>query len=265
MVDRTAIALGAVACQTFPHRQSRLALDDRFTDRLTVALADEPDRLAIRGPLFAVRLAVLPVSRLVSRAGGRLACLGRRRGAAPTGSSPAAAGDGAAVLRMRDVLAGPGGDESRWPWGSILLFKTKTVNLCDRCCPSSIGYSINRAGQVGEDGDNSFHLMPQRIDFGVVVDDQISPAALLVGTATGLAREPRTFLVTSLVVPPLAASAAHAGHRQKQSDRTGRPSRPRARSPRRAPRDVFDRPPVRVLTVDRGVKRCPHSRMNNGL
>ena len=53
MVDRAAVALGAVARQPFPHREPWLALD-RLADRLAVALADEPDRLAIGRAFFAI-------------------------------------------------------------------------------------------------------------------------------------------------------------------------------------------------------------------
>ena len=70
MVNRTAVALGAVASQSFPHRQPRLALHHRLADRLAVALADEPDRLAIRRAFFPIRLAVLTVARLLSIAPG---------------------------------------------------------------------------------------------------------------------------------------------------------------------------------------------------
>jgi hypothetical protein len=66
VVDRPTVAFGAVTSQTLPHRQSRLALDDRFTDRLadrlTVALADKADRLAIGRAFLAVWLAILPVA-----------------------------------------------------------------------------------------------------------------------------------------------------------------------------------------------------------
>ena len=109
MVDRTAVALGAVACQSFPHRQSRLALHHRFADRLAVALANEPDRLAIRRALFAVRLAVLAVALACpTGAGCRFARLGieRRAGAAPPDRQRRVALTGATVLRMRDVLVG---------------------------------------------------------------------------------------------------------------------------------------------------------------
>ena len=46
-MDRAAVALAAVARQSFAHRHARLALGDRLADRFAVAATDEPDRLAI--------------------------------------------------------------------------------------------------------------------------------------------------------------------------------------------------------------------------
>ena len=152
MVDRAAVALGAVASQSFPHRQSRLALGDRFADRLAVALADEPDRLAIRRAFFAVRLAVLPVARLVRsrRAAGSPALeYNGPAGAAPTGSSPAAGADGATVLRMRDVPVG-----SRRGRVSLAMGIHSPVQIN--------AVSITGQDRFGEDGFDSFHLVAAR-------------------------------------------------------------------------------------------------------
>jgi hypothetical protein len=73
MMDRGGFALGAVAGESFAHRHTRIAFHDRLANGLTFALANEPDWLAVRRPLFSVRLTV---AGLVGRAGDRFACLG---------------------------------------------------------------------------------------------------------------------------------------------------------------------------------------------
>ena len=123
------------------------------------------------GPFLAVGLAILPVTRLVDS---------RRRPVhlpwnktvphLPARHRPPPRTErrscGCGTCRWS-----PGGDESRWPWGSILLF-----NLLFR----SLGRTNRRAW---------LRFVPPlaaMFDSGVVIDDQISPAALFVSGPLGL-------------------------------------------------------------------------------
>jgi hypothetical protein len=60
-VDRAAVALGAIARQAVAHREPGLALRP-FANRFALALTDEADRLAIGGPFFLERLAVVALA-----------------------------------------------------------------------------------------------------------------------------------------------------------------------------------------------------------
>ena len=114
-------------------------------------------------------------------------------------------------------------------------------------------------------GCDSFHLSPQGIDSGVVGDDQIGAAAFLVARPLGLLASLERLRATSRAALARGASALHAGRRRKRSDRTDRPSRPRAGSPRRArPGDLPHRP-CRSLALDPVEKPGPHPRMKNRL
>ena len=164
MVDRPAVALGAVARESFPHRQHRLALHHRLADRFAVALTNEPDRLAIRRPFFPIWLTVLAVALLVDRAGRRFTCFGIRRGRARRRG-------GRIFTRgrrwWRDRLADAG--RRGWLAAGANLVGHGDPFSCSICCLD------HWAGQTGEDGIDAFHLALQCFDSGVVGDNYIGP------------------------------------------------------------------------------------------
>jgi hypothetical protein len=68
MVDGAAVALRAVARQTFTYRQNRLALRP-FADWLAVTLSDEPDWLPVCRALFLERLTIEALARALDGTG----------------------------------------------------------------------------------------------------------------------------------------------------------------------------------------------------
>ncbi len=127
MVNRTPVALRAIAGQSFPHGHGWLLTLGSIANRLAVALANESDRLAVRRCLFPKGLAILAVTHALDRGRRRLDGTGIGRGrldwAVHQDSRKREPSMMGWFCEFESCRLTPGAGESRWPWETILLFK----------------------------------------------------------------------------------------------------------------------------------------------